>query len=187
MLNNFCTSLDFTLNMLVYYGILDNRDAQCFALEASIMAGAYLFVPLTCCLAVLNAYVVKAYTQNLREKQEETEFYTEDEKLRAFDRTTWDSRAEAIKVIRHPQVTFTDTFRWTLRRQQNVADDPWKTKSGAEAPQVFQIDTIPLAKTSCSDEEHGGGSTDLKSVTRVESHEEEALPSNPTSRKSTRS
>ena len=173
MLNNFCTSLDFTLNMLVYYGILDNGDAQCFALEASIMAGAYLFVPLTCCLALLNAYVVKAYIQNLKEQQDEAEVASEDEKLRAFDRTTWDSRTEAIKNIRRPQILFTDTFRWTLRRHdQGYSDSTWKNKSQTEAPQMFQIDTIPLAKTSCSDEEHGGAaSSTMESSRSVESFE----------------
>lgn len=157
MLNNFCSSLDFTLNLLVYYGILDKGDAQCFALEASIMAGAYLFVPLTCCLAFLNAFVVKAYIQNLREEQEEVEVATEDDKLRAFDRTTWDSRPEAVRNIRQPQVLFTDAFRWVLGRQRIVGNgSTWQNKSGTEAPRLFQIDTIPLAKTSGSDEEHGG-------------------------------
>lgn len=176
MLNNFCSSLEFTLNLLVYYGVLDEGDAQCFALEASIMAGAYLFVPLICCLAFFNAFVAKAYVQHLREKQEEEDEASEDEKLRAFDRTTWDSRADALRNIKKPQVLFTDTFRWTLRRQTNASfNDTWKNKS-SPAPQLFEIETMPLAnKTSGSDEEHGGGaSSTVESLKSEESTENQA-------------
>lgn len=158
MLNRFCSSLEFTMNLLVYYGILDPRDAQCFALEASIMAGAYLFVPLVCCLALLNAFVTKAYVQHLREKQDEVDLPTEDDKLRAFDRTTWDSRREATRNIKSPDVLFTDTFRWLLQRDlQARSSDLWRKKSSATQPQhAMEFETMALAKTSCTDEEHGG-------------------------------
>ena len=153
-----CRSLEFTLNLLVYYGVLDDGDAQCFALEASIMAGAYLFVPLACCMAALNAFVVKAYSQRMSEKWDEDNMPSEDEKLRAFDRTTWDNRNEAMNSIRNPPTRFTDSFRWLLRRDANARPpDFWKRKTKGSS-KLVDIATMPLAKTSGSgsDEEHGG-------------------------------
>ena len=152
------TSLDFTLNLLVYYGILQQNDAQCFALEASITAGAYLLVPITLGMSLLNTFVVKAYIQELRDKAEEKELVSEDDKLRAYDRTTWDSRRDAVQAIRPTGVLFTDTFRWALKTQKtNTADtDPRKNK-------LTDIDSYPLAAITAtsSDDEFG---SDLKSA-----------------------
>ena len=154
MLNQFCTSLDFTLNLLVYYGVLERNDAQCFALEASIAAGCYLLVPLTIGLALLNTFVTKAYIQQLREKAEASYSIPEDEKLRAFDRTTWDSRSQALQTIRTSQITFTDIFRWTLRHGAGVSFS--KKKLTSESPKTLEDDeTIALVKEADGDEEHG--------------------------------
>jgi hypothetical protein len=167
MLNKFCTSLDFTLNLLVYYGVLNKNDAQCFALEASIAAGCYLLVPLAACLALLNMFVVKAYVQQLREKEEANYSTPEDEKLRAFDRTTWDSRSEALQAIRGPEINFTDTFRWTLRHSENdiVRKDAFKKKTVPENPKILEGETNPLQRTLDGDEEHG---EDIPSMTKSE-------------------
>lgn len=169
MLNHFCTSLDFTLNLMVYYGILQQNDAQCFALEASITAGAYLLVPITLCMSLLNTFVVKAYVQELREKAEGKELVSEDENLRAFDRTTWDNRADAVEAIRPADVLFTDTFRWALTSQSsgsfdtlNAAGiDPRKNK-------LTDIDSHPLLAgitATSSDEEFG---SDLQAALSAE-------------------
>ena len=166
MLNHFCTSLDFTLNLMVYYGILVKNDAQCFALEASITAGAYLLVPITMCMALLNTFVVKAYIQQLREKEEEKEDVSEDEKLRAFVRKTWDSRAVAMQSIRPSEILFTDTFRWALRGQNSSSSQ--RPKSALDpTKQLTDIETYPLADITAtsSDEEHGA---DLKSAVSSE-------------------
>ncbi|CAB9514500.1 Paraquat-inducible protein A [Seminavis robusta] len=155
MLNQFCTSLDFTLNLLVYYGVLSQNDAQCFALEASIAGGSYLLVPLTAGLALLNTFVVKAHVQNLREKEEANYSIPEDEKLRAFDRTTWDCRSEALRTIRSPDIEFTDTFRWMLRHKEGSMVDIRK-KGAASKPQPYEGETEPMVvKPLGSDEEHG--------------------------------
>lgn len=114
-LNRYCDSLNPLLETLAAYGILDPKDAQCFELEASIASGAYLMIPFVFGLALVGSYVIKAYIQYLREKNEEEEDSPEENKLRAFDRTTWDNRENALESIRHPPVLFTDTFRWTLR------------------------------------------------------------------------
>jgi hypothetical protein len=154
MLNQFCTSLDFTLNLMVYYGILQENDAQCFALEASITAGAYLMVPIVAGLALVNTFVVKAYIQYLREKSEEEQTASEDDKLRAFDRTTWDSRVEAMESIYDPPVLFTDTFRWVLRREDNGVNRP-NHQHEVHSESKFDVTQTFLAEDSSSDEEHG--------------------------------
>lgn len=158
MLNHFCTSLDFTLNLMVYYGILEQNDAQCFALEASITAGAYLLVPITLCMALMNTFVVKAYIQQLREKEEATKFVSEDEKLRAFDRTTWDSRTDAMGSIRPVGVVFTDTFRWALEGQKSRSFQRSKSDLDLTRKEIANVGTYPLADITAtsSDEEYGG-------------------------------
>jgi len=152
LLNYLCSGLDFTLNLMVYYGILEENDAQCFALEATITAGAYFMVPITFCMAVLNTFVMKAYLQQLREAEEAKEILSEDEKLRAYDRTTWDSRTDAMRKIRPALVGFVDTFRWALRRQQHNSVSSLKGTK-----QLSDTETYPLANltTISSDEEFG--------------------------------
>ena len=114
-LNRYCESLDPTLELMASYGIIEPKDAQCFELEASIASGAYLLIPFVFGLAIVGSYVIKAYIQYLREKHDEEEDTSEEAKLRAFDRTTWDNRENALESIRKPPVLFTDTYRWTLR------------------------------------------------------------------------
>jgi len=150
--------LDFTLNLLVYYGILKEGDAQCFELEASIAAGTYLLVPITAGLALLNTFVVKAYIQHVREKKDEQNTVSEDEKLRAFDRTTWDNRADAIISIRNPNVDFTDTFRWMLRSGDLRTAGPPGRAFLSDPYKIVEMETYSLAGTTKSDEEHGGES-----------------------------
>ena len=53
--------------MLVYYGILDPSDAQCFRVEASINSAAYLLAVSAILLAFLNTYVSNASRQYFRD------------------------------------------------------------------------------------------------------------------------
>ena len=114
-LNRYCESLNPSLELLSSYGVIEPQDAQCFELEATIALGAYLLIPFVFGLAIVGSYVIKAYVQYLREKHDEEEDTSEEAKLRAFDRTTWDNRDNALESIRKPPVLFTDTYRWTLR------------------------------------------------------------------------
>jgi len=151
--NRYCESIDPMLHLIAAYGIIDARDAQCFELGASIAEGAYALIPFTIGLALVGTYVLKAYIQTLREEQDEEEYVTEEEKLRAFDRTTWDNRDGALENIREPPVLFTDTFRWTLARNEGTGDDSLEltVADEADADKPLTAPTYPVVDTSDSD------------------------------------
>lgn len=166
LLNRYCESINDILIQLASYGLIDNQDAQCFEMVASITSGAYLLVPFVLGLALLNTYVVKAYVQYLQEKKHEAEAVTEEDKLRAFDRTTWDNRMDALENIRPVPVVFTDLFRWTLWVQPNTSKMGEKllvVEENEDGTQVLTAAaTYALPDTSSSgDEENtaaqGGG------------------------------
>lgn len=150
-LNRYCQSIQGVLVQAAYYGIIKEQDAQCFEMEASVTSGSFLLIPFVICLALINTYVVKAYVQFLREKHEEGERVTEEDKLRAFDRTTWDNRQDALKNVRSPPVLFTDTFRWTLRPQPGTASDAG-TVEGSDDGKLAAIDTYVLPETSSEED-----------------------------------
>lgn len=152
-INRYCESINPILDLIAAYGIIDARDAQCFELGASIAEGAYALIPFTIGLALVGTYVVKAYIQTLREEHDEEEYVTEEEKLRAFDRTTWDNRDGALENIRDPPVLFTDTFRWTLARNESTGDDSLEltVADEADADKPLTTPTYPLVDTSDSD------------------------------------
>ncbi|CAB9512941.1 Paraquat-inducible protein A [Seminavis robusta] len=67
MINAYCGSLDSTFDMMVYYGILNEEDAQCFQVEAGIESAAYILVASAVLLAVLNTYIGNASRQYFRD------------------------------------------------------------------------------------------------------------------------
>ena len=120
-------------------------------------------VPIIIGISLVNSFVVKGYTQYLREKREASETISEDEKLRAFDRTHWDSREETLESIQTPSVQFTDTFRWTLCREDGGIG---KSEQEEEESKPFGgASTFSMIETSSSDEEHG----EKPSITNTES------------------
>jgi hypothetical protein len=158
-INRYCTSVTPTLQWAAGYGMISAGDAQCFEIAASITAGAYLLIPFAFGLAVLGSYVVKAYVQQLREFQEGDDEISDDEKLRAFDRTTWDNRESALENIRKPPVLFTDTFRWSLRKEDGGSvETVFASASQPSADEEMEklmatpAETLPLAETSSSED-----------------------------------
>lgn len=155
-INRYCESVNPILDLIAAYGIIDARDAQCFELGASIAEGAYALIPFTMGLALVGTYVVKAYIQTLREQHDEEDCVTEEEKLRAFDRTTWDNRDSALENIHDPPVLFTDTFRWTLARKEGSGDGSAELTVSDEAMVIadkpLAAPTYPAAETSDSDD-----------------------------------
>jgi Paraquat-inducible protein A len=67
MINAYCGSLDSTFDLLVYYGILKESDAQCFRVEARLESAAYLLAAFALLLALLNTYVGNASKQYFRD------------------------------------------------------------------------------------------------------------------------
>jgi Paraquat-inducible protein A len=157
--NRYCESFVGTIHMAAGYGFIADRDAQCFKLEASIMSGAYLLIPFAFGLSALGTLVVKAYVQQLRECQDVDDVISDEEKLRAFDRTTWDNRENALESIRKPPVHFTDTFRWILRKKDGsmveTSSESSSQVSGVEEMDKLlatSVETAPVAETSSSED-----------------------------------
>ena len=67
MINSYCGSLDETFDMLEYYGILKEHDAQCFRVEASISSASYMLAASAILLALLNTYIRTASRQYFRD------------------------------------------------------------------------------------------------------------------------
>lgn len=69
MINAYCGSLDETFDMLVYYGILAPKDAQCFTVEASIESAAFMLAVSAILLSFLNSYICNASRQYFRDSE----------------------------------------------------------------------------------------------------------------------
>jgi Paraquat-inducible protein A len=72
MINAYCGSLDSTFDLLVYYGILKENDAQCFRVDATLESAAYLLAAGALLLALLNTYVGNASKQYFRDVDNES-------------------------------------------------------------------------------------------------------------------
>jgi hypothetical protein len=126
MINSYCDSLQDTFAQLVYYGILAEEDAQCFSVQSSIESGSFMLAAGAVLLALLNTFVVKAVTQYFRDKDELEKRSLHDEPSDAKSDHTSISEEESdgdhASQIHPVPVLFTDTFRWTLRRDDQGID-----------------------------------------------------------------
>ena len=68
LLNVYCGSLQETFSSLSYFGILDNEDAQCFRVDATVKAASWILVAAIMVLGVLNHFIRSASRQK---KQDE--------------------------------------------------------------------------------------------------------------------
>lgn len=59
--------------MLAYFNVIDDRDAQCFEIDASILGGAYILGAGAVCLSLLNSFVGNAVVQYFRDRDENNE------------------------------------------------------------------------------------------------------------------
>ena len=63
MINVYCSPLKDTFSSLAYYGILDNGDAQCFRVNATVEAASWILVAASIILCLVNHFVVGAASQ----------------------------------------------------------------------------------------------------------------------------
>ncbi|KAL7530846.1 hypothetical protein ACHAXR_010146, partial [Thalassiosira sp. AJA248-18] len=63
MINAYCDPLKETFNSLAYYGILDENDAQCFRVDATVEAASWVLVAASLILCILNHFIVGASNQ----------------------------------------------------------------------------------------------------------------------------
>jgi hypothetical protein len=120
MINSYCDGLSDTFATLVYYGVLDPADAQCFKVQAGIESATYLLISGAVLLGFLHTFVVKAVTQYERDA---SQLHTPLEDTKFGDNESGMSHEEynkAISKIDPVPVLFTDRFRWVMRREDAV-------------------------------------------------------------------
>jgi hypothetical protein len=136
MINGYCYELQDTLDMLAYFGILKNEDAQCFRVDAKIESGSYVLLLAAVLLSLLNTCVMNSSKQYFRDrddavsreemkdrmlhqlegaKDEEEEDDALDKQAEEAASDYLEGRKEAEEYIKPVPVLFTDKFRWLLR------------------------------------------------------------------------
>jgi hypothetical protein len=116
LVNTYCEDLQDTFSELVFYGLISPEDAQCFKVEASVEAAAYILIPASVCLDLLNVFVTKAVGQYTRDTQNETR---EEQEPLIDARMDKEVIADPRSRIHPMPVLFTDRFRWLLRSEQS--------------------------------------------------------------------
>jgi hypothetical protein len=111
LLDDYCANITEFLSQLVFYGIIEPQDAQCFRVVATIKSGAYIYVIASAFLAVLGAFVGKAVYQ--------LQYFRESNIFAVLSRTQDDMRDEMPMKgtpddMKPVPVLFTDSFRWLL-------------------------------------------------------------------------
>jgi hypothetical protein len=114
MLNDYCGNLKGTFSQLVYYGILDESDAQCFRVESVLEIGSYILAAAAILLGLLNSFVMKAVLQYFRDMD------AQDERRAGLDDEEPIEISKALEEIHPVSVLFTDTFRWFLLREDTM-------------------------------------------------------------------
>ena len=134
MVNSYCDSLDGFFSELVFYGILKNEDAQCFAVESSIEAGFFILAVGAILLTLMNAIVTKATKQYCRDLDELKKRQTQIQE-HTTSRMEYAEEGQEINTnhsestIHPPPVSFTDTFRWLLKQDG-------KSKKSCDQPSI---------------------------------------------------
>lgn len=107
MINAYCGSLQGFFSQLVFYGVVENEDAQCFRVNTTIEKGFFVLAVGALVLALLNTIVIHA----VRQKQQDSE------PCRTIGSNFGcDEDVEDVREKIHPaHVLFTDSFRWLLR------------------------------------------------------------------------
>jgi len=73
MLNNYCGELKDTFTNLAYFGIIDDDDAQCFKVDASVEAASWVLVAASIVLCVVNHFIIGASKQKTQDDNTPTE------------------------------------------------------------------------------------------------------------------
>lgn len=178
MINSYCDSLNETFAQMVYYGILKEEDAQCFRVQSSIEGGSFVLAAGAVLLALLNTFVVKATVQYFRDTDEleENEKEIDEERCLMSDYCSNievnGSELNTSERIHPVPVVFTDTFRWLLRRQ----DDLVRGSQGRIIPEIICESNVCLQQNPTTtpyyrgnvDNSNGGTPKSFKSRKRSE-------------------
>lgn len=69
MINAYCDPLKETFTSLSYYGILDEGDAQCFRVNASVEAASWILVAASLILCIFNHFIAGASSQKVQDDE----------------------------------------------------------------------------------------------------------------------
>jgi len=123
MINSYCKNLENTFAQMVYYGILKEKDAQCFGVTSRFGSYAFVLVSGAFLLSFLSSFVCKATLQYLRDDthpelgtkgKDKYIIRIPDDMLQPSHGDTVDD-IDITTNIRNVPVLFTDTFRWMLK------------------------------------------------------------------------
>lgn len=169
MINGYCRNLEETFNVLTYFGILDQDDAQCFQVDAKIESGSYILLVAAALLSLLNTFVMNAAKQYFRDrddvishtemkdramkqvedvkKMEQNGVEQEREEVMRSEGGAsdyWEGRKDAEDYIKPVPVLFSDKFRWFLR-----SATPTEELNGrAPMPPIAELADKPQAAAS---------------------------------------
>ena len=141
MINSYCENLDAFFGNLVFYGFLEEQDAQCFRVESRIESASYFLASAAVLLAFLNTFIMKAVGQYFREKETaEGGVFAE---LPDFPDGCGDLQ-EIQKMITPVPMLFTDRFRWFMKGSPEALPSNEKTNGTVSAAFVSEEDEIDL-------------------------------------------
>lgn len=112
MVNIYCDQLNelkSLFSQLVYFGVIESDDAQCFLVEAQARTGFFFIAAGSISLALLNTFVTKGAKHYLRDNLEKPS-------LSGFEPKTQVDTDELKQEIDQVPILFTDEFRFCLRR-----------------------------------------------------------------------
>eukprot|EP00934_Nitzschia_sp_Nitz4_P004433 Nitzschia sp. Nitz4//scaffold14_size191712//8120//21306//NITZ4_001700-RA/size191712-processed-gene-0.39-mRNA-1//-1//CDS//3329536858//4423//frame0 len=131
MINSYCGSLKDTFAQWVYFGLIDEEDAQCFSVQSSIKAGSFLLAFGAILLALLNTFVNKATVQYMRDKDRTLQLSAVNMKdIECTSCPDTENRSSELNIMPVP-VLFSDTFRWCLKGEHR--DDMSRSMSEDES------------------------------------------------------
>jgi len=149
MVNSYCDSLDGFFSELVFYGILKNEDAQCFAVESSIEAGFFILAVGAILLTLMNAIVTKAtkqYCRDLDELKRQTQIQEHTtSRMECAEEEQEINANHSESTIHSPPVLFTDTFRWLLKQ------DVKSKTSCCDQPRTTSIENSSIQESRTQD------------------------------------
>lgn len=166
MINSYCSDLEETFDLLAYFGILSNEDAQCFKVDASIESAAYILALAAVLLSLLNTFVMNATKQYFRDRDEsitraewKAKHLAQAQSVEAQASPTKsgketdeggsendseegppEGRGEIEEYMKPVPVLFTDKFRWVLRASDSTEELAAKDELAEEdAPIQFPM------------------------------------------------
>jgi hypothetical protein len=113
MVGSNCEALKDTFAQLVYFGILKPEDGQCFRVDSSVEAAAFILAAAALLLSLLTNFVKMAGDQYARDMEELTSDRLGGTVSVDEDDEDVDDQA-MMDQIRPVPVLFTDRFRWML-------------------------------------------------------------------------